>query len=216
MTIKDILCLDIPANFGTNEFSEITYEMSYVMDQLDNTIETKWGISQFVIINNEWDNVIKIPFIGGYYEPDDEDSEDIFEEWSRDYCQYSIDIYNSALKEGVVDIFAKTEVLGETINGSKIYTQEKIDIDCANNISKIEYSNNSFNKVKNNQNDGKAGWRKFRASWLAAAIDCYGEKFVNNFIEFCIKNNINDTHDHNYGYRSDGSPVIFDYASFDY
>lgn len=216
MTIKDTLYLDIPANFGTNEDYEITGEMNYVMNQLDESVKTAWGVSQFVIINDDWDKVVKIPFTGGYIihcSDDDEEEWEGFDDWSKDYCQYSLDLYNAACKEKIAPIFAEMQFLGETINGVKIYTQEKIFIDHAS--SKTEYSDDSFNKVKHNQSTIRSGWTRFKPSWLATAIDCYGEDLVNNFINFCIKNNISDTHDYNYGYRKDGSPVIFDFASFD-
>lgn len=215
MTIKDALYLDIPASFGTNEDYDITGEINYVLNQLDESVQTTWGVSQFVIINDSWDKVVKIPFAGGYtihYSDDGEEWED-FDDWSKDYCQYSLDIYNAACKEKIAPIFAEMQFLGKTINGAKIYTQEKISINYAS--SETKYSNDSFNKVKHNQSTIKSGWTRFKLSWLATAIDYYGEDLVNNFINFCVKNNISDTHHHNYGYRKDGSPVIFDFASFD-
>jgi hypothetical protein len=213
MTINDILYLDIPANFGTDENYEITGEISYVMDQLDDTVKTAWGVSQFVIISNDWEEVIKIPFAGGYFYYDDDDEDADFEEWNKDYCQYSLDLYNKACTEKIDPIFAKMRFVGTAINGAKIYAQEKIMIDHAS--SKIEYSEDSLNKVKNKQKNRVAGWGRFKRCWLAAAIDCYGEEVVNNFIKFCYDNDISDTHEYNYGYRKDGSPVIFDYGSFD-
>ena len=217
MNIKDALDLDIPMIFGTDEDFQATPEMNYVFKQLDNSVRTEWGVSQFVIINDEWDKVVKIPFSGGYAYHyidlgDSEEEYEEFEEWSRDYCEYSVNIYNAAKKKGIAKIFAETKLLGKTVNGVKIYTQEKIDSPYAK--KDIEYNEDSLTIVKNKRIYNRA-YNRFCSNWLAKAIDCYGEVLVDKFINFCIEADINDTHNNNYGYRKDGSPVIFDYASFD-
>ena len=223
MLLEDMLKLHIPAQFGTNEDYDITAPIDYILrqlDRMDGEVRTAWGVSQFVIINDNWDEVIKIPFCGGYafHAPDDweEDSDwiEVWEDWTHNYCKLSVDIYNKAKKFGIAPIFAETKLFGTTVEGVKIYTQEKVANDYASS-DKSNYTEDSLNKVKSRKNLKYAGWGRFCSKWLAKAIDCYGLELVDKFIKFCVDNNICDTHIHNYGYRADGSPVIFDYASFD-
>lgn len=213
MKLEDALLLKIPDDFGTNEGYEVTDVIQEIFNQLDPLTTTSWGASQFVILNKEWNEVIKIPF-DGMYELDDDD-EEFFDEWYIDYCKMSVDIYQKAKQKGIADIFAETRLLGVTTNGKKVYTQEKVEIPCvySKNI-KTKDNEDNFNIVEKKRKTDYA-WNRFEKEWLAKAIDYYGLKFVEKFISFCKENEITDTHRDNYGYREDDIPVIFDYASFE-
>ena len=49
MTVKDILNLVIPENFGSDEDGEETSSIEDVYDQLDNSVQTTYGASKFII-----------------------------------------------------------------------------------------------------------------------------------------------------------------------
>ena len=146
--------------------------MAIVFNQLDPSVKTNWGASQFVIISDNWDKVIKIPFTGmyDYYEDDDEY---YFDTYYADYCAITVGLYEQALAEGVAAIFAETAVFGKTSEGKTIYIQEKIATPHANpnikcNKDSLELAREKFN------------WCQFNLCWLANAIDYYGFSFVDN------------------------------------
>ena len=79
------------------------------------------------------------------------------------------------------------------------------------------YSKDSYVKAEEKQKDRDTWmWREFPIEWLATAIECYGIALVENFIYFCKDNCLDDWHDGNYGWRKDGSPVVLDWAGFDF
>ena len=187
--------------------------MECIFDQLDNTVNTTWGISQFVIINNNWDKVIKIPFEGNY-----NTNNDSFCCYETNYCDYSLEIYEAAIKAKVSKIFAKMEYLGETKEGKDVYLQERIKSTFGEDFSIHHESEYSLKIVKKKKTSSSTVWKwnEFEEEWLASAIECYGEHFMDTFLDFCYVMGIEDLHDGNYGWRMDGSPVIFDWAGFDW
>lgn len=208
--IEDMLNLRIPKNFGINEDTESSRAIETIFNQLDSSTHTAWGVTQFVINSDDWNEVVKIPF-EGMYEWDEEKDVYIFNEFCWNYCEESVELYQKALEIGVAAIMAKTRVLGTNKIGQTIYAQEKVARPYAN--FKKHCSEDSFKLVKNSIKE-KIYWCRFSTTWLGNAIDCYGFSFVDKFLKFCYDNDIVDLHDNNYGYRADGTPVIFDYASF--
>ena len=109
------------------------------------------------------------------------------------------------------------EYLGQSISGTPVYTQEKIIgvyCDCTN--SKHKYSEKSYSRAKERASSKEDSplWRYFCLDWLAAAIDWYGEDYMNKFFEFCDEYMIRDWHTANYGWREDGSPVVIDWGGY--
>ena len=72
--IEDMLNLRIPKNFGANEDTENSRAIEAIFNQLDSSTHTTWGVTQFVIGSNDWNEVVKIPF-EGMFEWDEEKNE---------------------------------------------------------------------------------------------------------------------------------------------
>ena len=217
---KDILNIYIPDNFGPDEedFDGIIPEdFQTVFDQLDASVQTKWGISQFVIMKREWDKVVKIGFRGWYlWDNDREDT--YFQEYFTNYADKAFNLYEEAEEWGIAPIFAGMELLGS--NGSyNVYLQERVKCDFAEawatgDVNRVS-SDNSRTYVESKMRTEMGIWRNFDLNWLAQAVDCYGKELVEDTMAFLREHRIYDFHDGNYGYREDGTPVIIDWADFE-
>lgn len=218
MQISDVLKFMIPEEFGIDEDDSLANNsMEEVMDQIDNTngdIITAWGVSQFVIIGANWDNVVKIPFKGMFCW---DYNFDIYEfkpfRYCKDYCARGYHIYEEAIKEGIEELFAEMDILGHTPDGTPIYTQEKISIiagDCS--LDDVKYGTpETLEKVKELKSKSSC---PFLGEWASAAIDCYGIEKFKKMLDFLIKRNLHDFHSENYGYRYDGTPCLIDYSDW--
>lgn len=213
MKITDVAKLDIPFEFGCDDDCMETVEMDMVFEQLDDTVETKWGASKFVILSDDWKDVVKIPFNGGFWwEQDDEDEDGgkyIFNEFiTKDYCAEEAAIYADAVKHGVAQFFAKTVYGGMTNDGiTPYYISERV----CNFYDKCDKckiaSKDSLEKAKKAKSE-------ICFEWLAMAYEWYGEDAVNALLKFIELEEIGDFHSGNVGFRADGSPVILDYSGF--
>ena len=223
MNYEDYLKLDIPEKFGTDDADDEVPEK--IFDQLDSSVVTKWGVTQFVIIDNRLDEVIKIPFNGEFIRSFDyekqEWNEGIFEPYINDYMEIAEDIYNRAKNEGFEEFFAKMTLIGKTENGTSVFRQEYVtpydDYD-----SESAPSTDSIAIVKDSKNKDHREWRKwsiFEEDWIAYAVDVYGFDYVTKFLDFVIKEQsrgkLLDLHLGNYGWRKDGTPAILDWAGYE-
>jgi hypothetical protein len=215
------LDLDIPEDFGPDEdgcdYGEMIEEVTIQLPR--DKYQYRCGATQFVIIADDLDYVVKIPFCGCWEFPYDEEKEEriysygleffSFEKY-RNYCDHAIDIYEKAELSEVNDIFAETIFLGKSKNGYPIYIQEKIAATWEDDETPRNPSRDSMRKASD-----IAAHRlsPFPIQWVAVAIENYGEDFVEKLIDFC-KENVDDLHHGNIGYRTDGTPVIIDYAGY--
>ena len=210
MTYKDFLELEIPAEFGMDDEYGTSEAMEKVFDQIPSHCDYRYGASQYVILIDGMDKVVKIPFRGIFYWG--EDNEPVFEAFTRctDYCEKTVDIYDDARCMGVADIFAKIELLGRTYNDDyPIYVQERIYTTYGDDDQERTPSNEAYNSAAEVD-----PFESFPEDWLATAIDYYGKDFIKKFVKFCERN-CSDLHYENIGYREDGAPVVIDYAGFD-
>lgn len=176
------------------------------------------GASKLVIIPDNKDFVIKIPF--EYEEECDEypysgaynvgpEGETL--EFGWDYCALEAALWEQADKLGIGHLFAKTIFIGE-YNNYPIYIQEKCQ---------------TFKEVKNIENYSEKSKKRslklckennfwcFNSGWLSDVLDYYDtdaefmaiNKFVRDY-------HIDDLHWGNMGYKLDGSPVLIDYSDF--
>ena len=214
MKIEDALKLNIPCGFGTGDYDEETDSISFVFEQLDSTVNTLWGVTQFVIISEEWDKVVKIPF-DCFYDYN-EDGDYVANYFDTNYAERSFYIYDQAKRFDISPIFAKMEYLGRSVSNTPIYLQEKIQSTFCDDTSRTSrtYSQKSYDKASEICKERASLWKYFPLNWLAAAIDYYGFELVENFINFCDENNIRDWHSANYGWREDGSPVVIDWGGY--
>lgn len=184
-------------------------------------ITIEYGMSKFVLISPLLANVvIKIPF-NGSYEYNEETGELFYKEfegasddwhvWS-DYCLAEYNKYLN-LKYKHLDCFVAKTLYYKTINDTRIFLQEKV-IPKFNIINERVPSERSHNQAKVITHHT---CRFSDNKWVANCIDLYGENKVKQFFDYCteVDNDIlNDCHSGNYGYRLNGTPVIFDYSDF--
>ena len=222
MKFSDVFNLIIPDNFGSNEDTEDTYEIDKLYRQLDNTVKTAYGVSQFTIIFKDpsINQVVKIPFLGEWFY-NDEEGEEQFDEYAINYTDLSVEIYEKAKDAGVEAIFAAIDYIGKTKNNYPLYAQEKVeysynDVRVMKKKPFIDPSAEELEEVHKHYDNFSYAWRAFTDVWVACAIRYYGLDLVLNFMDFLDENRIEDLHYGNYGYTAEGRPVIFDYCGFDY
>ena len=213
MTYADLKKLIIPADFGSDSMNEEQASFQSIYEQLDTTVHVNWGATQFVIVFDNADKVAKLPFCGEWVYDEEDEYEAHFESYRNDYCALTEIIYNDAVERGLGNIFADTEYYGETVDGTAIYLQEKVDVyDFAD--ERDTASEDSKRRVRELLFNHECYWRAFERDWLAAAIDYYGEDFLHRLFKFFEEHRLDDWHDGNYGWRKDGSPVLIDWAGF--
>ena len=214
MTVKDILNISFPAEFGSDEDTEVTYAIEDVYDQLDGTVKTAYGASKFVIFIND-DEVVKIPFNGCYWYDEDAEGGWRFDEFNNnDYCATESAVYADAVALGVEKFFASTKYYGSTIEGTPIYVAERVYT-----LYENDELRNKTNVTKDSINTAKEisieYHKHFPQIWLEKAVEYYGEQAVIDLMAFIDLEHINDFNTGNVGFRKDGSPVILDYSGYE-
>lgn len=179
------------------------------------------GATKGVIIPIDEDYVIKIPFCGFHtciFTDETNREEEEFENYygaktslacyDWDYCLVEVERYDKAMKAGIADLFARTEIYGE-VKGHPVYIQEKADPFCCGNhkIHTAARRQKTRNKVYS------LGYEVFNEDWLTDVLDYFGEEIFLKLLSFIKKENINDLHTGNLGYIGD-RPVIFDYSGY--
>lgn len=185
----------------------------------------EYGCSKLVLFYEElpqW--VIKIPFLGEYYEEDDTYREfecanknDLFPTADgNDYCAIEAYLTEEAAHYGLEDMFAQTFFLTE-INGVKIYISQKIE----NN-----YYSCSSKSLKDENSADQASWLResyckthmekyvLTAADLAFFIDSYGLWQTELLIAFLTDYCVDDLHHGNIGFDDNYNIKILDYSSF--
>lgn len=225
MDYKDYLKLDIPKEFGINDIDDEVREE--IFNQLDSFVVTKWGVTQFVIIDSRLDEVIKIPFNGCFIYPysyekrEWKEEEMIFEPFNNDYMEIAEGIYNRAKNEGFEEFFAKMTLIGKTENKTPIFRQEYVTPydDYDSDSTPSEDSLTLVRKNKDKSYDSYRKWSIFEKDWIAYAVDVYGFDYVSKFLDFVLKEQsygkLLDLHSGNYGWRKDGTPAILDWAGYE-
>lgn len=209
------------------------------LDDIDWKIDS--GISKLVIIFNNQDFVIKIPFCGAYEmtcdcnnsncEECDGDCDccgKAIEEWYSfygacphfddkqlkedwDYCDLETAIYQKAKDMEIEFCLAETRFLGR-INGHPVYTQVKADVYSSNWST---YSCRHSDEQKKAMRDYCHTHKKFcfNSNWLIDLRNAYGDKVFLTFMDFIEKTGVSDLHDGNVGYIGD-CPVLIDYSDY--
>lgn len=181
-------------------------------------VDLNKGISKFVIIPENEQYVIKIPYSTSYYADFKKyRNANSDQRFCWDYCFTDMITYRSAVQEGVEAFFCKTRLIG-LVKGYPIYVQEKI-VTYDYLYGEDRYEENQFKKgslylsqyIENQSEDSIVD---INLMWLADAIDFYGNKKVNKLLNFINKNNIGDLHTENIGYTYESRPVIIDYSDF--
>ena len=186
-------------------------------ENLDYTYES--GATKVVLIIENLDYVIKIPFHGRIEYAYSEDEEDVFEEFSGatagdsncwDYCKEEVFYYQKAKEKNVEKFFLETSILGYSNDDYPIYIQPKARIF---NYYKSKSLSAEEQIITNRLRSKCETW--FSVRWIRDAINWYGEAEVEKLLKFISNQEINDLHSGNLGYLND-RPVIVDYAGYNH
>lgn len=215
MTINDVANLIIPEQFGCGNSMEIIDEDA-IFEQLDDSVDTAWGASKFVILFD--DAVVKIPFNGSFYWDEDDDYEGggeyTFDEFhNKNYCETEAAVYTDAITAGVELFFASTKFAGMTKDNTPYYISERV----------YDFYDDNNDEIKTPSKDSREKAERARdifdseldEMWLALAYEWYGDAAVQQLLNFIKEEHISDLHLGNIGFRKNGAPVILDYSSFD-
>lgn len=218
---------NMPEYFGGNADEEDYLIVEDICDNLTKGLNCTMdhGVSKAVLIFNDEDWVLKIPFNSMLYYAYDPDSGEydynpdtayyekfcyapMASKW--DYCNVEYLVYQEALELGLECFFAETDFYCSTRNGYPIYIQEKV-------TSMRNYPKFNRCSEKSETLASKSPLTRYiEHLWVAAAIEQYGEEKVNNFFEFLSNKKyiLHDLHYGNYGFRADGSPCILDFSGW--
>jgi hypothetical protein len=214
-----------------SKMCECTYR-DFLTDELYDSCEVHTGASKAVFIPNDEPVVIKVPYtifssgIDCYeyeeeYEPTEleKDYGTMFYCSDRNYCKIEENIYKAAVDAECAAIFAKTEIIIDSVNyEAPIYQQEKcctfFDNKCFNyNGQPQKKDEKSAIELSNNHRDICVAGISLR--WLTQAITAYGYDYVEKAFALLEEKGINDFHENNYGYSCvDNRPVFIDYSGY--
>lgn len=156
------------------------------------------GVTKLVLVpkNKGARYVIKIPMV---------------READCDWCEAETIAYQAALSYGVERFFAETFLFYES-DRCKAYLQERT---IARNDededewyeTEEDWSELSEESIENAES------LNICERVIDELLRTYSSEEVEEFLEFCAEEHINDVHGSNYGYkRSNGIPIIFDYS----
>ena len=184
------------------------------------------GVSKAVIIPDDENFVIKLPFCGMWdnYEFNLFSVPDVGILHDTDYCARELYLYHLAKKCGVSEILVKNTYIGK-INDEPVYKQKYVSTfrmyyedefaleqDFDESVIHTDKEINAM--IKSCE---KTGWKyssydHIFNTWLVDVHNYYGEKKFVNILNF-ISTYLGDLHSENIGYDGD-KPVILDYADF--
>ena len=213
----------LPENFGItissheDEENEDIIKFEKNVHRIDSKASIRWGVSKIVIISSKLQNiVIKIPFNGYYNDCDEEIYWNDFI-WatgsdSNDYCLSEYEKYKK-LKIYNLDCFVAKTWYYKTIDGVRIFLQERV------------VPNDDSYKIKapsKKSQDLADKWYEedkinMNTEWIAICLDKYGKSKVERFLYYCENIDLDildDIHNGNYGYRTNGTPCIIDYSGY--
>ena len=187
------------------------------------------GASKFVLLPRGKNYVVKIPYSGGWYHPDDEWDEEIgewveqeacFEEFEGsyvsgegtwDYCAREEYLYKIAQEYGVEKYFLQTQRIGY-VNDHPIYIQERAD-EIGYGKGEKTYSDEERDSTREELK--KRGlYGRLNICWSMEFLASYGYDEYEKLIKFLEDEYVTDLHSGNIGYK-DGKPVLIDYCGFE-
>ena len=202
-----------PEHFTEEDVEDFVYELSKKED-----FNYAYGATKCVIIPNETDYVIKIPF-DGYIDFDEDGHQDFYwfyngggeEGW--DYCWLEKEYYNEIIEDSEFkDFFLIPEYVYTNITPWPIYIQKKAALCEDEKEGKVRYSSiDSLYKVRT---ESKVTRCNLPDTWRAVALENLNgdiEK-LDRFLTF-LQNNFSDLHHGNIGYI-DNHAVIVDFGGF--
>ena len=207
--IKEIL--EALADCDFTEFRSYTFRNEVVSDFRDSYKKPfNWdeGATKGVLIFDTLGFVIKLPYRGDYYDPDEglEEFCGANTQNGWDYCEAEEYYGNKADEYGVGNCFAKTISLG-TVNGHPVYYQEIVE-----SFSSVGSSSHSREEIDEMEDKVSSFYNNdIDLDWLCDAYDYHGEEIFYQFMGFIENFSINDLHNGNIGYIG-MKPVVLDYS----
>lgn len=168
------------------------------------------GATKFVIIPNDTDYVIKIPFTGQINDWDGEYNEYEFGEgddpWN--YCENEVMRFAQAKFDGFSEFFAETKLIGYK-DGFPIYIQEKCTC-----LTTIKDRHSKYSEVEKEKTLEITEYCGIDLTWLTDVRLMYGEDTCKWLVDYVDDNGWNDDlRPANIGYLNN-KPIIFDYSSY--
>lgn len=215
--------LNIPTEFGITDDCGDT-DTQRLCDGLANDSMLRprlyHGVSKAVLDFSELPFVIKIPLNGMWcydYEKDDGESE-VFQEFYKandlyndDYCYDEYEKTNIMEEDGFGELAPLMDLIC-TVNGRNFYVQEKVIPAFRDGIhSRVSQESIQLSKSLSKE------YKICDERWRASVIEWYGVDYWINFCKWDEENMydiLSDMHSDNYGWSSDGRPVIFDLSGF--
>lgn len=159
------------------------------------SIVLECGATKAVIIDKDYDYVLKIPFPM---------------ESGQNYCQIELENYVNAKQDNLEAYFAETFYLGE-YEGAQCYASKKADCnDIEGRVS--DKIRESYPDMSDEDFDSYIGDRWGEENVEEAMMNCAGDNW-DRLYDFLYDNNINDLHYGNIGYI-DGSLVYIDFSGY--
>lgn len=153
-----------------------------------------WGASKLVIVDEDNDWVLKIPFC----------------DKSRDYCAVEAENYKKAVEAGVEEPFAACYFLME-YEGAPCYVMEKIN--CDEQAVESDFLDKLSGQMSEDEISDCLGSMD-TDEILDQLLEFYYEAgFLQKINAFLSVNSINDLHTGNLGYRGD-KLVLVDYSGY--
>lgn len=221
---KAIEGYEVPKYFGgdyhKNSYNVLDELENLVLDNINNEdFEIKNGVSKGVLVLDQCNVVLKIPFNGEIkynsftgeikffpFSQANDLNERKATKW--DYCENEVLKYERAKEAGLGHFFASVKKYRE-IKGYPVYIQEKVipfaednEIRCSSAYAKQKYRPENF---------------PFRMpdKWAELLYDFYEEEEVGKFMEYLYRNRlVNDLHADNLGFNDEGRPVLIDWADW--
>lgn len=178
----------------------------------DEGIRVYHGETKACIISDELENwVIKV----GFCYP-----EDVREEHDENFCELEVSYYKEAAEEGLGEFFAATYPLC-TRGDIKFFIQERAE----NDEEVISDSFYNYESKLYYEDKGSDDEDDEDSSYIYDAVDGMDDedrvyaifedhKRVNELVDFCSKNHINDLHEGNFGITKDGNHKIIDFSGY--
>ena len=157
------------------------------------------GLTKAVLVFDELDWVVKIPFHVDYSRSD--------EGSITDYCERERFIYEQAKERGVAELFAESYFLMDFC-GRPIYIMKKVE----DNKEKI--STDLYDKAISEGYEIDFEYMEPEEQVEELFYYYYEDYLLQEYFAFCEDYGVNDVHTGNIGYDESGKPVVIDYSGY--
>lgn len=170
------------------------------------------GATKLVIIPNNKNYVIKIPFSMSEFDTPFEGAPFSSDTW--DYCSSEVSLYHYAATYGIQSFLARTRFV-MNIGEYRIYVQKKCDFSFRNVYFRTynRYSNEERRSLENIIRSSNIKLTPISLDFLLEIAKEENNNSVLNLLTFFENYDLNDFHASNYGY-SQAKPMFFDYSGF--